>query len=68
METCRCDVLNVLSGPVAQDYLKGHLDADRTDGMGRQVHRCPHTDVEWVADRSPDGYADEVLVLRRVLR
>lgn len=68
METCRCDVLNVLSGPVAQDYLRGHLAADRTDGMGRQVHRCPRTEVEWVADRSPDGYADDTLVLRRVLR
>jgi len=68
METCRCEVLNVLSGPVAQDYLTGHLAADRTDGLGRQVHTCPYTEVEWVADRSPEGYADEVLVLRRVLR
>ena len=68
METCRCDVLNVLSGPAAQDYLTGHLTVDRTDGMGRQVHRCPTTGVEWVADRSPDGYAEDTLVLRRVLR
>lgn len=68
METCRCDVINVLSGPVAQDYLAGHLATDRTDGLGRQVHRCPHTGVEWVVDRSPDGYAEDVLVLRRVPR
>ncbi|MFA9443857.1 hypothetical protein [Egicoccus sp. AB-alg6-2] len=68
MESCRCEVLNVLSGRVAQDYLRGHLAAGRTDGLGRQVHRCPVTELEWVADRSPGGYADDVLVLRRVLR
>lgn len=68
MESCRCELLNVLSGAAAQDYLRGHLAAERTDGLGRQVHRCPRTEVEWVADRGPDGYAEDVLVLRRVLR
>lgn len=68
MEPCRCDVLNVLSGAAAQDYLRGHLAVEGTDGLGRQVHRCPGTGVEWVADRGPDGYADDALVLRRVPR
>jgi len=68
METCRCEVLNVLSGPLAQDYARGHLEGTRVDGLGRQVHRCPHTGIEWSEDRNPDGYADDAMVLRRVLR
>ncbi|MFA9431525.1 hypothetical protein [Egicoccus sp. AB-alg2] len=68
MESCRCDVLNVLSGPLAQDYVRGHLEGARVDGLGRQVHRCARTGIEWTEDRNPDGYAENVLVLRRVLR
>jgi hypothetical protein len=68
MGPCRCEVLNVLSGEVAREYLSGHLFASRTDGMGRTVHRCPDTDLEWAEERSPSGYGDEVLVLRRSRR
>lgn len=65
MVTCRCEVLNGLSGTVARDYLRTHLDRLRTDGMGRTVHRCPDTDVEWYEERQPGGYGENVLVLRR---
>jgi hypothetical protein len=65
---CRCTVLNNLSGAVAVDYLRGHLDRLRTDGLGRTVHRCPETGVEWTEERSAGGYGDEILVLRRQLR
>lgn len=68
MQTCRCNVLNVLSGEVAQDYVRGHLEAVRVDGVGRPVHRCPQTEVEWAEDKSPDGYAEDTIVLRRVPR
>ncbi|GGI03224.1 hypothetical protein [Egicoccus halophilus] len=68
METCRCELLNVLSGPMAQDYVHGHLEPTHPDGLGRRVHRCPTTPTEWVEDRDPDGYGDGVLVLRRLRR
>lgn len=65
MVTCRCEVLNVLSGDGARDYVTGHLLELGTDGMGRTVHRCAATDIEWVEERTPGGYADDVTVLRR---
>jgi hypothetical protein len=65
---CRCEVLNVLSGEVARDYLRTHLERDRLDGMGRTVHRCEGSGVEWVEDRSGSGYGDDVTVLRRLTR
>jgi len=65
MVACRCEVLNVMSGEVARDYLVGHLSHTRTDGMGRRVHRCDETGIEWTEERSASGYADEVTVLRR---
>lgn len=65
---CRCTVLNNLSGAVATDYARKHLDPTRTDGLGRQVHRCPDTGVTWTEERSASGYGDDVVVLRRVLR
>lgn len=65
---CRCTVLNNLSGAVASDYVRRHLDHARTDGLGRSVHRCPETGVDWTEERSASGYGDDVLVLRRNLR
>jgi hypothetical protein len=66
MVPCRCEVLNVMSGAVARDYSRTHLDQLRTDGMGRPVHRCPETGIEWVEERSGTGYGDDVTVLRRL--
>jgi hypothetical protein len=65
---CRCEVLNVMSGEVAREYLRGHLQDQRTDGMGRTVHRCEETGIEWLEERRASGYDDEALVLRRVQR
>ncbi|MCC5950171.1 MAG: hypothetical protein JJT89_17100 [Nitriliruptoraceae bacterium] len=68
MASCQCEVLNVLSGALAQEYLTGHLDHHRTDGMGRAVHRCTVTEVTWVEERRPSAYGDSVTVLRRLDR
>lgn len=65
MGTCRCAVLNVMSGEVAREYLRVHLQHDRTDGMGRNVHRCEESGVDWVEERKPGGYGEDVTVLRR---
>jgi hypothetical protein len=65
---CRCEVLNVMSGAVARDYLRTHLERTREDGMGRDVHRCAESGVEWVEERSGTGYGDDVTVLRRLTR
>lgn len=66
MITCRCEVLNVMSGDVARDYARVHLQQSRTDGMGRPVLRCQETDMEWVEERTGAGYGDDVMLLRRV--
>jgi hypothetical protein len=63
---CRCEVLNVMSGEVARDYIRTHLQRERDDAMGRAVHRCADSAVEWVEDRSGGGYGDDVTVLRRL--
>ena len=68
MVQCRCDVLNVMSGEVARDYVRTHLQPSRADGMGRDVHRCAETGQEWVEDRSGSGYRDDVMLLRRLSR
>lgn len=65
---CRCEVLNNLAGAVARDYTRKHLDQLRVDGLGRTVHRCPDTGVDWTEERSASGYGDDVIVLRRVAR
>lgn len=65
---CRCEVLNNLSGDLAAEYARNHLDRSRVDGLGRAVHRCPSTGVDWTEERSTTGYGDDVLVLRRILR
>lgn len=66
--SCRCRVLNVMSGEVARDYIRHHLDLERTDGMGRRVFRCPEREVSWVEEREPNGYGEDVVVLRRARR
>jgi hypothetical protein len=63
---CRCEVLNVMSGDVARDYARTHLDPVRTDGMGRSVLRCEPTGLEWVEEVEAGGYNPNTLVLRRV--
>jgi hypothetical protein len=65
---CRCAVLNNLSGAVAADYARRHLDRSRTDGLGRQVHTCPDTGLDWTEERSASGYGEDVVVLRRHLQ
>jgi len=62
---CRCAVLNVMSGEVAREYVRYHLQVERTDGMGRQVHRCDESGVSWIEERRPSGYGEDVTVLRR---
>jgi hypothetical protein len=66
MIACRCEVLNVMSGDVARDYVRVHLQQTRTDGIGRPVHRCDQTEVEWVEEDSGSGYGQGVMLLRRL--
>jgi len=68
MGTCRCKILNVLSGALARDLLDHHLREVRTDGMGRTIHLCEDSEIEWVEDHQRSAYDDEVTVLRRVQR
>lgn len=65
MTTCRCKYLNVVSGDMAREYIESHLDRIRVDGMGRSVFRCADTEIDWVEEREPAGYGDDVSVLRR---
>ena len=65
MTPCRCDVLNVMSGDVARDYITSHLEQVRVDGVGRPVHRCGDTGIEWTEERSASGYSNDAIVLRR---
>jgi hypothetical protein len=65
---CRCAVLNVMSGEVAHEYLRYHLQVERTDGMGRTVHACPDSDIHWIEERRASGYGGDVIVLRRAQR
>jgi hypothetical protein len=57
-----------MSGAVARDYARAHLDRDRLDGMGRTVHRCAVSGVEWTEDHRGSGDGDDVTVLRRLTR
>lgn len=65
IDNCRCQVLNVLSGALAVDYLNGHLGAKDADS-NRRVHVCPSTGVQWIEDRSAPTYASSIRVLRRL--
>lgn len=68
MVTCRCEVLNVMSGAVASDYARQHLDPVRSPGNGRVLYRCPETGIGWSQDRAAHGVDDETVVLRRDAR
>ena len=68
MDACRCEVLNVMSGAVATDYARAHLDQVRSDGTGRVAYRCPQTGISWSQDRAAHGVDDETIVLRRDAR
>ena len=57
-----------MSGEVARDYVRRHLVRTRFDGLGRQVHRCEETGIEWAEERSGTGYGEDVTVLRRLTR
>ena len=52
----------------AKELLARHLAHSRVDGMGRPVHRCEDTGIEWIEERHSNGYAGETIVLRRVAR
>jgi hypothetical protein len=66
MGTCRCEILNVLSGALARELLEQHLREVRIDDRGRTVHRCADSHVEWLEEHEPGGYDDQATVLRRV--
>jgi hypothetical protein len=68
MAPCRCELLNVMSGAVARDYARTHLERVRVDAMGREVYRCPDSGVEWTEDGDQTGYGANVTVLRRLTR
>ena len=68
MDSCRCEILNVLSGALARDLLDHHLREARIDGMGRTIHRCEDSEIEWLEEHQRSGYDDQVTVLRRVQR
>lgn len=63
MVPCRCDVLNHLTGAIAHDYARTHLQSLATSGAGRQWS-CPDTGVRW-ADESPVTAPGHVARLRR---
>jgi hypothetical protein len=64
MSDCRCQTLNVVSGDLAPTWCAA-TSSTGVDGMGRAVHVCPDTGTEWVEERDPTGYGDDVVVLRR---
>ena len=68
MAACRCAILNVLSGALAQELVDEHLREIRSDGMGRSVYLCATSEVEWVEEHRRGGYEKDVTVLRRVQR
>ena len=62
---CRCEVLNVMTGAIALDYARQHLDVVR-EGAGRvTTYACPDTGVNWVEERAPHGADDSTRRLRR---
>lgn len=68
MVTCRCEVLNNLTGDAAVDYARHHLDVTREDAGRVTTYRCPDTGVTWVEERLSTGYDDSTRRLRRMGR
>ena len=66
MVTCRCEVLNSLSGQAAADYAQQHLDVTRETPGRTTTYRCPDTGLSWVSERLPTGYGDDTRRLRRL--
>lgn len=64
--TCRCSVLNNLTGEQAADYARHHLDVTRADTGRVTTYRCPETGIEWVEERAPTAYDDSTRRLRRM--
>lgn len=68
MVTCRCEVLNVMTGDAAKDYARQHLDETRSDGQGRTYFRCSESGVGWVSEHPRGPFSGEALQLRRTDR
>lgn len=68
MVTCRCEVLNNLTGDAAVDYARHHLDVTREDAGRVITYRCPDTGVTWVEEHLSTGYDDSTRRLRRMGR
>lgn len=66
--TCRCEVLNTMSGDAARDYANGHLDEVRSSQQGVTYYRCPQTSVEWIEEPASGAHAGSALRLRRLER
>ncbi len=63
---CRCEVLNVMTGAIAVDYARQHLDVVR-EGAGRvTTYACPDSGVQWVEERAPASVDDSTRRLRRL--
>jgi len=66
--TCRCEMLNNLTGQAAADYARQHLDVTREDTGRVTTYRCPDTGLTWVEERAPTAYDDQTRRLRRMGR
>ena len=64
--TCRCEVLNNLTGEQASEYARHHLDVTRADTGRVTTYRCPDTGINWVEERAPTAYDDQTRRLRRL--
>jgi hypothetical protein len=62
---CRCVMLNHMSGAIAADYARVHLDVVAAGWGSSRMWECPDTGVQWAA---PGGHRDPVAQLRRVDR
>ena len=66
MVTCRCAVLNNLTGEQAAEYARHHLEVTRADTGRTTTYRCVETGIEWVEERAPTAYDDQTRRLRRM--
>lgn len=66
--TCRCAVLNNLTGDAAAEYARRHLDVTR-ETPGRTIqYRCAETGIDWIEETAPNAYDHTVRRLRRLGR
>lgn len=63
--TCRCTVLNTMTGDAARDYIRTHLDQVRSDGHGTNYYRCPETGIGWAEEQAPSASPSDARRLRR---